>query len=82
MKIIIGCSRNNKIGSELIQWWLNTNYSHVYAKWHLNDQNRDIVYQASHGMVHFRASNHFNKDNTVVKEFEIEFDEKFFFEWY
>ena len=74
MKITIGAPRNTqcKIGSKLIQLWQGTNYSHVYAKWHLNTQERDIVFQASHGMVHQIALNNFLKDNTVVKEFILE----------
>jgi hypothetical protein len=72
MKIIIGASRNSKIGSKLIQWWIGAPYSHVYARWHLNDQERDIVYQASHGMVHFKAFENFKKENEIVKEFELE----------
>ena len=71
-KIIIGCSRNSKIGSRLIQWWIGAPYSHVYAKWHLNDQDKDIVYQASHGMVHFKSCCNFKKENEIVQEFEIE----------
>jgi hypothetical protein len=71
-KIIIGCSRNSLIGSKIIQWWIGANYSHVYTKWYLSDQNREIVYHAAHGLVHFRAAKHFNNDNIVVEEFEIE----------
>jgi hypothetical protein len=70
--IIIGASRNNKIGSKAIQWWIGVDYSHVYSKWYLSDQDREIVYQASHGMVHFISSNHFNEQNTIVEEFKIE----------
>jgi len=78
MTLIIGASRNNLIGSKAIQWWLGTNYSHVYARWHLNSQDRDIVYQASHGMVHFASLEHFARDNTIVKEFVLELtDEQF-----
>lgn len=68
MQLIIGSSRNHLIGSKAIQWWLNTNYSHVYVRWHLNSQNRDIVYQASHGMVHFTSLENFSRDNIIVKE--------------
>lgn len=80
MKIIIGCSRNSncKIGSELIQWWQGTNYSHVYARWHLKTQERDIVFQASHGSVNQVSLDFFTKDNTIVKEFILELsDEQF-----
>jgi hypothetical protein len=80
MKIIIGCSRNSscKIGSELIQLWQGTNYSHVYARWYLSSQERDIVFQAAHGMVHQISLNNFTKTNVIVKEFILELsDEQF-----
>ncbi len=78
MKIIIGCSRNYLIGSEAIQWWLGTNYSHVYARWHLDSQDRDIIYQASHGMVHFTSLENFTKNNIIVKEYILDLtDEQF-----
>jgi hypothetical protein len=76
-QIIIGCSRNRdcKIGSELIQWWMHTDYSHVYARWHLKAQECDIVYQASHGLVHFQSLENFTKDNIIVKEFILNLTE-------
>lgn len=78
MKLIIGASRNNLIGSKLIQWWTDANYSHVYARWTLKTQGRDIVYQASHGMVHYRSFDNFVKDNIVVREFVLDLtDEQF-----
>ena len=78
MRLIIGASRKTLLGSELIQWWIGTNYSHVYARWHLNAQNTDIVYQASHGMVHFCSLDRFTRENVVVKEFTLELtDEQF-----
>lgn len=78
MKIIIGCSRNDKLGSQLIRNWMGTDYSHVYARWYLSSQEREIVYQASHGMVHFIELNNFTKDNIIVKEFVLEIsDEQF-----
>lgn len=78
MKIIIGASKNNKIGSRLISWWMNAPYSHVYIRWHLNTQDRDVVYHAAHGMVHFREFNKFSKENTTTREFVLNItDEQF-----
>ena len=71
-KIIIGASKSSKIGSEAIQWWIDAPYSHVYAKWYLSDQDRDIIYHASHGMVHFIEVSNFKEDNIIVEEIEIE----------
>jgi hypothetical protein len=77
-KIVIGASKNDLIGSKAIQWWLNTDYSHVYVRWYLSSQEREIVYQASHGMVHFTSLEHFTRDNLIVKEYVIDLtDEQF-----
>jgi hypothetical protein len=72
MKIFIGVSRNNKIGSKAIQWWIGANYSHSYVRWTLSTQERDIIYQASHGMVHFISLENFTKENEIVEEIELE----------
>lgn len=78
MKIIIGASRANKIGSEILQIHMSTDYSHVYARWWLESQQREIVYQASHGMVHFCSLARFTKDNIIVREFVLDItDEQF-----
>ena len=78
MKLIIGASRNDKIGSKAIQLIMNTDYSHVYARWWLASQEREIVYQASHGMVHYASLEHFTRDNVIVKEFALDLtDEQF-----
>ena len=75
MKIVIGASRKSTglmIGSEVIQLWMGTDYSHVYVRWYLDDQEREIVYQASHGSVHYQSLNNFTKDNVIVKEFVLD----------
>jgi hypothetical protein len=72
MKLIIGASKNNKIGSKLIRWWIGAPYSHVYARWELKTQGRSVVYQASHGMVHFQSFANFTRDNDIVEEFALE----------
>ena len=78
MKIIIGTSRNKLIGSRAIQWWIGANYSHSYARWTLKTQERDIIYQASHGLVHFQAVENFSAQNEIVEEIELELtDEQF-----
>lgn len=78
MILIIGASRSDQIGSKAIQWWLETNYSHVYAQWTLRTQERDIVYHAAHGMVHYSSYYNFLKHAIPVKEFRLELtDEQF-----
>lgn len=78
MKIIIGCSRNNKIGSKLLQWWMGCNYSHVYARWYLTSQDRNIVYQSSHGMVHFQEFTNFSNENIIIQEYELNLNDSQF----
>jgi len=78
MRLVIGASKTNQIGSKAIQWWINSDFSHVYARWELKTQQRDIVYQASHGMVHYQSFENFTKVNAIVKEFTLDLtDEQF-----
>ena len=78
MKLIVGASRSEKIGSKAIQMVMGVDYSHVYARWWLKSQEREIVYQASHGMVHYTSLEHFTRDNIIVREFVLDLtDEQF-----
>ncbi len=79
-KIVIGASKSAtwKLGSELLQLWMGTNYSHVYVRWFLSTQEREIVYQASHGSVHYQELNNFTKDNTIVEEYILELSDSQF----
>jgi len=81
MEIIIGCSKNSKIGSWLIRWWIGVDYSHVYVKWRLKTQDRWIVYHASHGMVHFVSDENFKLKNQVVKEYTLNIAQKHFIDF-
>lgn len=72
VKLIIGASRNEKIGSKLLQWWMGTDYSHVFAMWDLTAQERSIVYQASHGMVHFQSYPNFLFVNEITHKAVID----------
>lgn len=69
--VIIGASQSSLIGSKLIQWWTGVPYSHVYARWYLAQQDKHIVYHASHGMVHFKSLFNFVKVNKPVKEYAL-----------
>ena len=51
---------------------MGTDYSHVYARWCLKSQEREIVYQASHGMVHYCSLERFTQHNIIVREFTLE----------
>lgn len=72
MKIIVGASRNSLIGSKAIQWWIDAKYSHSYVRWTLSSQERDIIYQASHGMVHFQSLENFQAQNEIMEEIELD----------
>lgn len=77
MKTIkIGFSKPNKfkIGAWLIQKWINKEYSHVYIRY-IDDQGRDIVFQAAHGTVHPVLFTIFLKENVVCKEIDMEFSD-------
>ena len=67
LKVEIASSRPNthKIGSSIIMWYQNTNYSHVLVI--VND----MVFEASHGMAHIDMMEKFLKENVIVNRIEI-----------
>lgn len=70
-KIYIGlsCPVKWKLGAQAIMWWMGKPYSHAYIRFESsNSKVPSNVYQASHGMVHFRTYENFLKDNKSVKE--------------
>jgi|WetSurMetagenome_2_1015567.scaffolds.fasta_scaffold145312_2 hypothetical protein len=76
-KIIVGFSRPKtfKIGAELIKFYINRPYSHVYMRY-TDDQARDLVWHAAHGTVHPVLFENFEKDNETVKEYIFYFSEE------
>lgn len=76
-KIFIGFSypKKFKIGAYAIAKWSNVNYSHVYIRFE-SESMPGTVYHAAHGMVHFRSTDNFLKENNIVKEFCIEVTEQ------
>ncbi len=64
-----------KIGAWLISKWINRPYSHAYIRFSKGTIS-STVYQASHGMVHFKTQENFLKDNITVREFCIEVTEE------
>ncbi len=80
MQIIIAFSypKKFKIGAKFISWFLNKPYSHVLVYWYSKNLDRTLVYQASHGQVHFIEMDNFLKDNNIVKEFKLEVSEENF----
>lgn len=75
MKIYIGFSRpiENKIGADLISWWIDRPYSHVYVRFESSDlEIPSTIYHAAHGWVHFLDKERFDKINKTIIEYPIE----------
>ncbi len=73
MKIYIGFSSPIKkmIGAELIKFWSETDYSHVYLRFEYQNS-KDVIFHAAHGLVHFKSVANLLKENKIIKEYEIE----------
>lgn len=79
-KLRIGFSRPKTwmIGSALIRLFERAEFSHAYLRWSAESLQRDLVYQASHGMVHFVSGARFDEQAQTVREYEISLtDEQF-----
>lgn len=61
-----------KLGAQIIKWWMNAPFSHVYLLVYSKYTQQWLVYQASHGMVHCRTYDVFLEDNLVCAEFDLE----------
>lgn len=59
-----------KVGSELIKWWGKEPYSHVFINYQ-DDQERDLIFEASHGMVHLSLKEHFLEDNKIIVSYDL-----------
>lgn len=73
MTILIGFSKPKawKIGAELIKWWIQKPYSHVFVCWKSERFSRVLLYHAAHGSVHFLSLERFKESNEIVKLYEI-----------
>lgn len=65
LQILFTRPREFKLGSWIISKWINRPYSHVAFSW-IDDQNREIVWQAAHGCVHTILMSNFIKENEIV----------------
>lgn len=79
-KITVGLSKRTSfnifsLGIELFQ---RTKYSHAYIKLHLDDINRDCIYQASGLAVNFSNMEKFDAVETVIHEWDIEVTDEMF----
>lgn len=73
MEVFIGFSYPNKfkIGAKLLSLFMGKPYSHVLIYWKTKSLDRTLVYQASHGSVHFIELNNFLKENNIVKSYTL-----------
>lgn len=71
LKVRIASSRpiEPKVGSDIIMWAQNTDYSHVLII--IND----MVFQASHGYVNAVTLRHFLSENKIIHKIEIKKEE-------
>lgn len=66
------------VGSYLIRSVERSKFSHVLLRWRAESLERELVYQAGHGMVHFLSGDRFDSAAVTVVEYEIELtDEQF-----
>lgn len=76
-KLIIGFSKPKKF--KIISWIIRqtekTLFSHVYLKFHSDNLDRDIVYQASGRQVNFVGSVMFLRYHESLIEFELEIND-------
>lgn len=68
------------IGSFLIRVAENCDFSHAFLRWTSNSIDRDLVYQASRGMVHFVSGAKFDTLAETVRMYEIELTDQQFSE--
>jgi len=73
MEIFIAFSypKKFKIGAWVISRFLKKPYSHVLIYWKTESLNRTLVYQASHGHVHFIEFNNFLRENNLIKVYNL-----------
>lgn len=73
--LIIGFSKpksNWAIGSFLIRLFEKCDFSHAFIRWHSESLDRDLIYQASHGMVHFISGSKFDDSVTTVTQYTFD----------
>jgi hypothetical protein len=72
--MIVGFSKPNKfkIGSMLIRAWMGFSpFSHAYLRFWSNKYQLWMVYEASHGDIHFEEWENWKTKNKIVKEFDV-----------
>lgn len=78
MYLTIGFSKpkNWKLFAEIIKFGYQIPYSHTYIKFWSDKYQRFLIYQASHSYVNFMNVQIFEKNNIIVKEFNLNISEE------
>lgn len=74
-KLIVGFSRPSAWfvpGSWLIRLAEHSAFSHAFLRWDSESLDRDMIYQASHGMVHFISGPRFDDAETTIVAYEFD----------
>lgn len=79
MKILIGFSRPRKFN--IISWLIRaymgfTPYSHTYIRFYMPGIQRWVIYEASHGDVHFEEFTNWTSRSQVIEEYDLVLDER------
>ena len=78
--IYIGFSKSNLIGSKLISWFLNREYSHTYFKFQEPWYDDKTINQSTGHGIGYMAEHNFIKNNTIVKEYVLDISDELFLE--
>lgn len=60
------------VGSYIIRLLDHAQFSHAFLRWSSTSLNRDLIYQASRGMVHFISGDNFDAEEITVIEYSID----------
>jgi len=79
LKIAFGRPRSKwAVGSYLIRWFEGAPFSHALIRWASDSLDRELVYEASHGYVHFMSGQRFDLDEEIVEEYELDYSDAAF----
>lgn len=66
--------------AKLIKWWDDTEYSHVYFKFHSVTYDVQMIYQASSTMLNYMSEDVFLLHNKVIEEINIDVSDEEYLE--
>lgn len=78
--IYIGFSKSHLIGSKLISWFMNQEYSHTYFKFKEPWYDDNTINQSTGHGIGYMAESRFNENNTIVKEHCLQISDELFLE--